>query len=443
MSDAAQITLSAHSASELVEQVEARVISGALAPGQRLPSVRGLAAQLALSPATVAAGLAELRRRGVVITERRRGSRIGQGPPVGAHRVRLAAPAGVRDLSRGNPDGRLLPDLAAALQGLRPNARLYGEPPVSERLAGQARERLRADGVPAEGICVLSGALDAIDRVLQANLRAGDRVAVEDPGYVDLHDLLRAGGLQLEPVALDENGMLAHALAGALRAGAQAVVLTPRAQNPTGARLDHKRAAELRAVLAEHPDVLVVEDDHLGPVAGVALESCCGARERWAYTRSVAKALGPDLRLALLTGDPRTLARVQGRQQSGPGWVSHILQELVAALWADESVEQQVRDACVLYAERRAALLEALRQQGIEAVGASGLNVWIPVADEAGAVAGLLQRGFLVAAGAPFRLQSRQAAVRVTIATLEPAQSFELASALAEVLARSAGGRGA
>src|SRR5438445_585065 len=99
-----QYRIRAGSAAELIDSVEAGVASGALGPGAQLPSVRRLALEVGLSPGTVAAGLAELRRRGVVVTEPRRGSRIGQGPPVGSIRVPMPVPHGARDLSRGNPD---------------------------------------------------------------------------------------------------------------------------------------------------------------------------------------------------------------------------------------------------------------------------------------------------------------------------------------------------
>ncbi|HWX52249.1 MAG TPA: aminotransferase class I/II-fold pyridoxal phosphate-dependent enzyme, partial [Solirubrobacteraceae bacterium] len=295
-------TITAASAAELVRGIEAAVASGELAPGERLPSVRQLALQVGLSHVTVATALAELRRRGVVVTEARRGSRIGQGPPIGSARAPMPVPAGAIDLSRGNPDPALLPDLSAALAAARLPVRLYGEPPDVAELVALAREQLRADGIPGESLCVVSGALDGIERVLQTHLRPGDRVAVENPGYAALFDLLRAHGLTLEAVEVDERGMLPAALRRALARGASAVVITPRGQNPTGATLDGDRASELRAVLGDFPGVLVIEDDHLGPVAGSEMHTTVVGRERWAATRSVAKALGPDLRLAVLAG---------------------------------------------------------------------------------------------------------------------------------------------
>jgi DNA-binding transcriptional MocR family regulator len=436
-----QYRIEASSAAELVRNIETAVASGRLAPGQALPSVRRLAADVGLSPVTISAGLAELRRRGIVITEQRRGTRIGAAPPVGSRRPPLPVPPGARELSRGNPDPALLPDLAAALARVPLPTRLYGDSPVLAGLADLARAQFEADGVGAESLCLLSGALDGIERVLQAHCRPGDRIAVENPGYAALYDLLRAQGLALEPVAIDDRGMLPSSLSGALRAGASAVVITPRGQNPTGAALDATRARELRAVLEERPGTLLIEDDHLGAVAGSELHTLTAGCQRWAATRSVAKALGPDIRLAVLSGDAETVARVQGRQQCGPGWVSHILQALVLALWRDPVVERQIAAAGALYAARRRRLLEALARRGVAAHGASGLNVWVPVSEETAVVGALLQRGWVVAPGAPYRLADSSPAIRVTSATLLEPEAERLAGDIATVLAGAGASR--
>src|SRR5437870_5739579 len=99
MPDLEQYPIRAASAAELVRSIEAAVARGEFSPADRLPSVRRLALEVGLSPVTVAAALAELRRRGVVVTEPRRGSRIGQAPPVGPIRVAMPVPPGARDLS--------------------------------------------------------------------------------------------------------------------------------------------------------------------------------------------------------------------------------------------------------------------------------------------------------------------------------------------------------
>jgi DNA-binding transcriptional MocR family regulator len=441
VSELKQYRITASSAAELVDGIESALVRGELAPGQRLASVRRLALDVGLSPVTVASAIAELRRRGVVVTEPRRGTRIGERPPIGAARAALPVPPGARNLSLGNPDPQLLPDLSQALARTELPMRLYGEPAALAELAELAREQFLADGIPGEPLCIVSGALDGIERVIEAHLRPGDSVAVENPGYAALFDLLRARGLLLEPVTIDERGMLPDALRAALERGAGAVIITPRGQNPTGAALDARRAAQLRAVLAGTPQTLVIEDDHLGPVAGSALHTTVAAAQRWAATRSVAKALGPDLRLAVLAGDRQTLARVQGRQQCGPGWVSHVLQRVVLGMWRDPAVLATIEHARATYASRRERFLRALAARGIHATGRSGLNVWLPVEDETGVVGALLQRGWVVAPGAPFRLAGSPAAIRVTIATLGEQEAARLAADLADALAPTRAGR--
>src|SRR4051794_27505943 len=343
-----QYRIAGASATEIAASVEAAVAAGALAPGAPLPSVRGLAGSLDVSPTTVAAALAELRRRGVVVSRPRSGTRVAERPPLRPARPAAALPDGARDLASGSPDPVLLPELTPALHAIDAPQRLYGGEPVLPELAAVAGRAFAGDGVPAERVCAVNGALDGVERVLAAHLSPGDAVAVEDPAWPGVLDVVRTLGLRLIGVPIDERGMLPRALAAAQHAGARAVVLTPRGHNPCGAALDAGRAAELRAVLADH--VLVLEDDHLGPVAGTPWHTLVAAgRDRWATVRSVSKWLGPDLRVAVLAGDETTLARVEGRQSLGPGWVSGISQRLVARLWSSDAVMASVMRAAAAY----------------------------------------------------------------------------------------------
>ncbi|MFF9200126.1 aminotransferase class I/II-fold pyridoxal phosphate-dependent enzyme [Streptomyces sp. NPDC014779] len=420
-------------ASEIAASVERGVGTGQLKPGQLLPPMRELAADLGVNPNTVAAAYRTLRERGVIETDGRRGSRVRSAPATTARgSLRVEAPEGVRDVSNGSPDPALLPPLAEALAAVareyaeRPP--MYGEAPVDEEFARLARAAFDAGGVSAGPVGVASGSLDAVERVLAAHLRPGDAVAVEDPGWGSLLDLVPALGLRPLPVAVDDEGPLPEAVARALRAGARAVIVTDRAQNPTGACVTAERAAALRAVLAAHPDVLLVEDDHGHGIVAQPLHPLATGEGKWVFVRSVAKAWGPDLRIAAFTGDPETVDRVLGRQRLGPGWVSRLLQRAVVHLWTAGAVDPA--EVAASYGARRDGLVRALARRGVEAHGRSGMNVWVPVADETGAVARLLAAGWAVAPGARFRMDAGPA-VRLTVSGLGRSDLEPLADAVA------------
>ncbi|MFE3634487.1 aminotransferase class I/II-fold pyridoxal phosphate-dependent enzyme [Streptomyces sp. NPDC059168] len=420
-------------AAEIAASVERAVGAGELEPGEHLPPMRDLATRLGVNPNTVAAAYRTLRERGVIETAGRRGSRIRPRPATtGRQQIRVEVPEGVRDLAEGNPDPALLPRLAdafaaAAARGDREPV-LYGHDPVEPELARLVRAGLDADGVPDGPVAVASGSLDVIERVLAAHLKPGDRVAVEDPGWGSVLDLVPALGLRTVPVGVDDDGPLPGEVRAALESGARALIVTDRAQNPTGAAVSAPRARALRSVLRDHPGTLLIEDDHGHGIVDVPLRPLAGVTRHWAFVRSVAKAWGPDLRLAVFTGDAVTVDRVRGRQRLGPGWVSRLVQRAVVELWRGGAVDPGAVAAS--YGGRREALVEALAAHGVTAHGRSGMNVWVPVPDETGVVARLLQAGWAVAPGARFRLGSPPG-VRLTVSALAPRDVGPLAEAVA------------
>ncbi|MFI1718385.1 GntR family transcriptional regulator [Streptomyces sp. PanSC19] len=429
---AAQYAIEGATAKGIAASVERGVSEGGLAPGDALPPVRRLADELGVSPGTVATAYKELRQRGLIVTRGRGGTVVAEVPSVASRRP-PRVPAGLVDLAGGHPDPAFLPVL-------RPPATVapvYGSHRAAPRLAhleALTRAWFERDGVPAEHVTFAHGALDCIARLLSTELRPGDAVAVEDPGFHHLLDLVPALGLRTVPVAVDGEGLVPESLRAALRGGARAVVCSPRGQCPTGAFFTRARRDELAAVLREFPEVLVVEDDHNAEVGGAAAYTLAAAGPaRWAQVRTVSKHLGIDLRWAGVACDAVTLARHDGRMLMTSGWVSHVLQETVAGLLADDAVRRLVAAGEEAYAERRAALIGALGAYRIRAVGASGLNVWVPVRDESAVVNGLRTQGWWVAAGARFRIAAPPA-VRITTATLAPADALRLAADFAEVL---------
>jgi len=433
MNVSVQYQIRGHSGNQIAASIENAVRGGRLRAGERLPTVRALAALLRVSPATVAAAYNALRARGLVHGAGRRGTVVNRRPPLLTRAVFPPPAPGLRNLADGGPDPAMLPPLKPYLARLDGIPGRYSDAENRAALVKLAARQFKRDAVAAESIAVLSGALDAVERVLQAYLRPGDLVAVEDPSYTGVLDLVSALALVAEPVATDDSGPLAADLNRALKLGAKAFIVTPRAQNPIGAALDRKRAAELRRVLAAFPGVVLIEDDHAGPVAGAPALTLSGGRAHWATVRSVSKSLGPDLRVSVMAGDALTVARVQGRQSLGPRWVSHILQDLVAAIWADAQTPALLNRAATVYANRRRALIEALAEYGIEARGRSGLNVWIAVAEEAAVVNAMAAKGWAIRAGECYRIKSAPG-IRVTVATLTPEDARRFAADLAEAV---------
>ena len=432
-----QYQITGSTARGIAAGAEAGIREGSLAPGAPLPTVRALAERLGTSPATVSAAYRILRERGLVRTDGRRGTRVSPRPAVrpaqAVERPRRRESA-LRDLSIGLPDPALLPPLRPALDAvdLERSSRVDGLEFAVPELLAHAREWYRADGVDPAAIAVVSGAADGIERVLASRLRPGDRVLVEDPAYPPIRDIVLALGLIEVPVAVDERGLRPDALAGGLRREADALLVVPRAQNPVGAALDLERAAELGAILSAHPSLLVVEDDHASEVAGAPYVGLVAGRERWVVIRSASKVLHPDLRLAVIAGDAETIGRVEGRQALGPRWVSHLLQSTAAAMLADPGFPAACARAAEAYAARRAGLVAALADHGIAARGATGLNVWVSVREEAPVVRALAEDGWAVLAGERFRLAAPPG-IRITATTLMAGESEAIAASIARV----------
>ena len=394
---------------------------GRMGAGDALPPIRFLAQELGVNRNTVAAAYRLLVSAGVAETHGRGGTAIAAVPDVARDGGSVARE--LVDLASGNPDPRLLPDVVSYVGGYE--ASLYGAPAEHDGLAAWARERLAGELSAAFRVVVTHGAVDAIERLLAVHLTRGDAVAVEDPCFLAHISTLRLNGFTAAPVAVDGCGMTPDGLEEALAAGARAVICTPRAQNPTGASLTPERAEALRAVLARHPHVLVIEDDHLWALSATAYHRITPAEmPRWALVRSVAKFLGPDLRLAFVAADEETADRLHARLGPATTWVSHLLQHAVAGMLADPRIERLRQTARDAYAERAGLLVDALSRRSIHpAITPDGLNVWIETTATADDLAA---RGWRVRPADAFAVGTTIEAVRVTSSTLtaEQAEAF-------------------
>ncbi len=99
--------------------------------------------------------------------------------------------------------------------------------------------------------------------------------------------------------------------------------------------------------------------------------------------RSVSKALGPDLRLAIVASDSATSAKLRLRLNAGSQWVSHLLQDLVYACLTDPEYQHKLAQTRLFYAARQQKLARALQQYGIAISPGDGVNArsrWTPIA---------------------------------------------------------------
>ena len=424
------------SANEIFDSIRQHITSGALAKGETLPPVRELAAQLGVNRNTVASAYKRLVTSGLALSLGRNGTVVKETvAPVALEGGNPHTP--LTDLSSGNPATAQLPNLAQYLSHISCSPRLYGDTPVLPALADWAAKWMQ-DAMPAAGeIDLTSGAIDAIERLLSAHLLPGDSVAVEDPCFLSSISMLRYSGFSASPVPIDQEGMLPEKLEQALSKGARAVILTPRAHNPTGYSLSVARAAALQQVLNRFPQTLVIIDDHFALLAKAPWHPVITPQtQHWAVVRSMSKTLGPDLRLAFVASDKTTSAKLRLRLNAGSQWVSHLLQDLVYACLSDPDFQQSLEQTRQFYAGQQQKMAEALQAQGVTNIApGDGLNFWLPLADSSHETAfALAKSGWLVREGDAFGVQAPAQGLRITLSTLNDNDINRLAGDIRQAL---------
>lgn len=424
--------ISGTTAAEIVESVRGLVERGDLHPGDALPPVRVLAEDLDVNRNTAVAAYRQLTQAGLVETRGRGGTRVAGRSAVAQEGFALDSV--LRDVGTGNPAPDLIPDPSGALARMGGRPVLYGEPVVDRRLEEWAQGWTADVPAPERRITITSGAADAVERLLAQALTRDDAVALEDPCFLTSIHTVRLGGYRAVPVAVDGEGMTVDGLRAALDQGVRAVVCTPRAQNPTGASLSARRAADLRTELARHPYVLVIEDDHFSMLSRRPYHSLIGPEHRrWALVRSVSKFLGPDMCLAVTASDPSTADRLAMRLTPGTTWVSHLLQRLVHVLVTDAAVMRGVADAGAHYAARNDAFAALLTERGLPVGAGDGLSLWVALPAPARAVSEqLMRRGWLARSGDDFVLADLDASrrLRLTVHDLDETDAAQLADDL-------------
>ena len=363
---------------QIEEQIRRAIRSGTLRAGARVPSTRDLARQLGVSRPIVVDAYEQLAAEGYLAIKQ------GARPRVAATPIAASSPA--KADSRAEPPPRIdftpaVPDLAAfprtvwlratreALATMTDDDLGYREPHGCDVLRRALAEYLgRARGVLADParIIVTSGFAQGRTLLCRALRASGaKRIAVEDPSYSEWEPI-RQAGLEILPVPVDEDGIRVDVLA---RTNADAVMVTPAHQAPTGVVLSGERRTALLAWLRVRRAV-ALEDDYdaefrydrspVGALQGMEPEHVV-------YAGTASKTLSPALRLGWLVVPRHLQNAVQAAQIVADFGVSRIEQHALAWFLAHGELDRHLRRMRARYRSRRDTLVRALAAEIPEA----------------------------------------------------------------------------
>jgi DNA-binding transcriptional MocR family regulator len=397
-------------ARRLAQVVRSRIRSGLLPEGTVLPPERALARALGLSRSTVVAALDELRADGVVESRHGSGTWVaatGAGDDSGVVAERLLRGGSNINLAASVPaDASHLPDLGLDTADLVSVSPAHGYAPAGLPVLREAIARrwcaLGVRTAPAQ-IHVTNGAQHAIDLALGALTRPGDVVALEDPTYVGVFDVLESRGLRALPIPLDalEDG----ALGRLCRAGrARAVFVVPGVHSPTG----RVRGASATRRLARELDELglpVVADDTVADLAfdgrrPLPLAAAC-ARAPVVSVESTSKTAWGGLRVGWLRAGRDVIERTvaeRSRHDFGTAIPSQLL--VVRLLRDHEALVARRRDALRSAAATMTGLLRRELPRWRFVPPGGGLSMWVDTGMDAERLAQrAFQHGVTVAPG--------------------------------------------
>lgn len=414
-------------------ETSALVRAGVLPVGTRLPAMRDLAYELGVSPATISEAWSELRQQKIISGRGRNGTWVCAERFI-AKPERLASAghygANVLDLSMAVPDQALLPPLAKAMVYATSVGDLNSY--ARSRIVPELRDAIAGDWpYEPEAFLAINGGYNGVYTTLRALVRPGSVVAVEHPTAMRLLDILEDLGVKIVPVLSDSEGPLPASLSQALAERPAAFLFQPRLHSVTGQTVTLQRIEALADMLAES-DTLIIEDDGLADISAERPVSL-GKRfpDRTVRIVSFSKTLGPDLRLAVLSGSASIVEQIQSYRAFSAGWTSRVLQAAVAWLIRDEETSQIVAAARATYQERRDTLARELRERGVQTMPGSGLCLWVPVQSEPFAMVTLAARNIAVVSGNKFSIlpsaHIRVATSKLTSGHAQVAEAIALA----------------
>lgn len=386
---------------QLYEELRHAILDGRLLPHQRIPSTRSLAKMLGISRTTVMQSYERLLSEGYLETLRGSGTYICAQLPddwLRSDPVQSASQSNCSPIQLSQYGTRLSQSCFTLLS--EPDVSInfrYGRPALShfplkrwrKLLSRHSRyldwldyatdfqgclslreaiarylSRARAVRCSAEQIVVTNGTQQALDLLLRVLLNPGDRIAIEEPGYLSARRIFLSHGARLVPVAVDESGLMVERLAHLTNAPIRLIYVTPSHQFPTGALLSLPRRLELLA-WAQQTNTLILEDDYdseyrYGDRPIPALQGL-DAGDSVIYMATFSKVLFPALRIGYVVL-PYSLVSIFAEAK----WLSDrqlpMLEQRVLADFIEEGYfESHIRQMRSHYDQNCQALVKALK----------------------------------------------------------------------------------
>jgi DNA-binding transcriptional MocR family regulator len=449
--------------------------SGRLRRGDRLPPTRELALKLGLNRTTVSAAYDVLENEGLIRGEVGRGSFVTGGALTNGGSLNwsraivgsvstgagMPLPDGI-NFSSSRPSEKLFPieEFRGACREVLESRSLktlmqLGSPGGYEPLRRYLLERATASGVARESddILITNGCQQALDLLRRALVRAGDKVAVEEPVYPGLKNLFLEGGAELIGVSAHADGIDLHSLQRALDAKAKVLVVTPSFQNPTGATISAAARAEI-CTMARTAEVAVIENDIYSELSYSENDSLPRLKELDANVillGSFSKIAFPGIRVGWIIGPRPVIARATELKQLADLHTDHLSQAFLLR-FAESGRLARHQSAVIAATKEKLRALEQSCRKCLSGctyqVPRGGMNMWITLPDDLDAV-GL--RSLAQQAGVDF-LPGRMFSVsrpldsglRLSFAGLEPQEirkGIEILGGLIEDSLKVRGGR--
>lgn len=336
----------------IADAIASAVAEGNLTPGDKLPPQRNLAYDLGVTLGTVTRAYAEARRRGLVGGEVGRGTYVQSTEKSAADGFIALTPDIASEINFahatglcGRPGQRLGQTLSeiAALSDLDQLASYqFDTGMLRHRVAGADWVSRTGVAANADNIAIVNGAQHGIVTTLMATTRPGDTILAEELSYPGFIQSAQQLNIKLEPVAMDEEGILPDALAEAQRrTSSRLLYCMPSVHNPTAAVMSDARKWALAETLREL-DITAIEDDVWSGIAADNHQPLATyAPERTIYLTSLSKSMAGGLRVGYVVATPERIERIRSMVRL-TGWLTAPVMAEIASRWINDGTGEEL-----------------------------------------------------------------------------------------------------